>query len=209
VLDLGAGTGKFTRSLVARGLTVTAIEPDDVMRAALTRALPTVRAVRGTAEAIPLPDRSVDLVTIAQAWHWMDPARATAEIARVLRPGGTIALVWNIRNETVTWVHRLSEIIGSSEAERFVAGAVEIGATFGPLETHVVEWSNEIDVESLVSLVSSRSYLITADEGRRTRVLDAVRELAATDPALAGRERFDLPYKTMVYRARLPAAPID
>ncbi|MCZ4497562.1 MAG: putative methyltransferase, partial [Marmoricola sp.] len=207
--DLGAGTGKFTRSLVARGLEVTAVEPDDVMRAALSSALPTVRAVPGTGEEIPLPDRSVDVVTVAQAWHWMDPARATAEIARVLRPGGTIALVWNIRDETVAWVQRLSEIMGSSEAERFVAGAVEIGAPFGPLETHVVEWSNEIDGESLVSLVASRSYLITADEERRTRVLDAVRELVATDPALAGRERFELPYKTMVYRARLPAAPID
>jgi SAM-dependent methyltransferase len=208
-LDLGAGTGKFTRSLVARGLEVTAVEPDDVMRAALSSALPTVRAVPGTGEEIPLPDRSVDVVTVAQAWHWMDPARATAEIARVLRPGGTIALVWNIRDETVAWVQRLSEIMGSSEAERFVAGAVEIGAPFGPLETHVVEWSNEIDGESLVSLVASRSYLITADEERRTRVLDAVRELVATDPALAGRERFELPYKTMLYRARLPAAPID
>ncbi|MCU1584775.1 MAG: ycgJ 1 [Microbacteriaceae bacterium] len=208
-LDLGAGTGKFTRSLVARGLEVTAVEPDDVMRVALSSALPTVRAVPGTGEEIPLPDRSVDVVTVAQAWHWMDPARATAEIARVLRPGGTIALVWNIRDETVAWVQRLSEIMGSSEAERFVAGAVEIGAPFGPLETHVVEWSNEIDGGSLVSLVASRSYLITADEERRTRVLDAVRELVATDPALAGRERFELPYKTMLYRARLPAAPID
>ena len=134
VLDLGAGTGKFTRSLVARGLDVIAVEPDDVMRATLADALPSVRTVKGTAEAIPLPDASVDVITAAQAWHWVDQARALPEAARVLRPGGSLALVWNIRDESVPWVERLSEIMGGSEAERFMQQEITIGAPFGATE---------------------------------------------------------------------------
>ena len=157
VLDLGAGTGKFSRSLVARGLEVIAVEPDDVMRARLAAGLPTVRALGGTGESIPLPDASVDLVTIAQAWHWMDAARAAVEIARVLRPGGALALVWNIRDERVAWVRRLSEIMGSSDAERFIRGTIEIPEPFGVTETFETDWQNDIDGESLVALVASRA----------------------------------------------------
>jgi ubiquinone/menaquinone biosynthesis C-methylase UbiE len=89
VLDIGAGTGKFTRSLVRRGFATIAVEPDPLMRQRLVESLPTVQALGGTAEAIPLPDDCVDAVTVAQAWHWVDRPAATAEIARVLRPGGS------------------------------------------------------------------------------------------------------------------------
>jgi SAM-dependent methyltransferase len=208
VLDLGAGTGKFTRSLIARGLDVIAVEPDDVMRATLTAALPTVRALAGTGESIPLPDSSVDVVTIAQAWHWMDAPRAAVEIARVLRPGGTLALVWNIRDESVDWVRRLSDIMGSSDAERFIRGAIEIPPPFGPTETVQVEWQNDIDAESLVALVASRSYIITAPPADRAATLAAVRELAASDPALADRASFGLPYRTHGFRATLCDGPL-
>lgn len=203
VLDLGAGTGKFTRSLVARGLDVIAVEPDDVMRSTLAAALPTVRAIPGTGESIPLPDSSVDVVTVAQAWHWMDAPRAAVEIARVLRPGGTLALVWNIRDESVDWAGRLSDIMGSSDAERFIRGAIKIPPPFGPTETLEVDWQNGIDAESLVELVASRSYIITASPADRAAILDAVRELATSDPALVGRAGFALPYRTHAFRARL------
>jgi SAM-dependent methyltransferase len=204
VLDLGAGTGKFTRSLVARGLDVIAVEPDDVMRDTLAAALPAVRVLGGTGELIPLPDASVDAVTVAQAWHWMDAPTAAAEIARVLRPGGTLGLVWNIRDETVAWVRRLSDVMGSSDAERFIQGAIVIPAPFGPTEAFEVNWRNDIDVDSLVSLVASRSYIITAPDADRVAMLAGVRELAATDPALAGRDRFAMPYRTHAFRATLP-----
>ena len=208
VLDLGAGTGKFSRSLVARGLDVIAVEPDDVMRASLAAGLLTVSELGGTGESIPLPDASVDLVTIAQAWHWMDAARAAIEIARVLRPGGTLALVWNIRDESVAWVRQLSEIIGSSDAERFIRGTIEIPEPFGVTETFETDWQNDIDGESLVALVASRSFIITAAPADRAATLAAVRELAASDPALAGRVRFGLPYRTYGFRATLPSGPI-
>jgi SAM-dependent methyltransferase len=136
-VDLGAGTGKFTASLVARGLDVTAVEPDTAMLERLTAQLPSVRALAGTAEAIPLPDASVELVTAAQSWHWVDPECASAEVARVLVPGGVLALVWNIRDESVPWVRRLGEVAGSSAAERFETvqpplGDARGGARGGP-----------------------------------------------------------------------------
>lgn len=203
VLDLGAGTGKFTRSLVARGLDVIAVEPDDVMRATLADALPSVRTVKGTAEAIPLPDASVDVITAAQAWHWVDQARALPEAARVVKPGGSLALVWNIRDESVPWVERLSEIMGSSEAERFMQHEITIGDPFGATERFEVGWSTTTSLDGLLALVASRSYIITADEARRAEVFDGVRELVASDPAIAGREEFELPYRTLCFRAAL------
>jgi SAM-dependent methyltransferase len=141
VLDLAAGTGKLTRALVARGLEVVAVEPLAEMRATLAAALPEVRALEGTAEAIPLPDASVDAIKVAQAWHWVDPERAAAEAARVLRPGGTLGLVWNRRDERVDWVARLSEVMGSGDAELIEMEGIEIPPPFGPTSTFWSRWS--------------------------------------------------------------------
>ena len=108
VVDLGAGTGKLTRSLVALGHRVTAVEPLDEMRSQLVGALPGVQALAGSAESIPLPAASADAVTCAQAFHWFDHAVALPEIARVLRPHGQLALVWNSRDDRDPWMARLS-----------------------------------------------------------------------------------------------------
>ncbi|MET4780898.1 class I SAM-dependent methyltransferase [Glaciihabitans sp. UYNi722] len=203
VLDLGAGTGKFTRSLVARGLEVTAVEPDDEMRAALADALPSVQTLKGTAENIPVPDASVDVITAAQAWHWVDENLALPEAARVLKPGGSLALVWNIRNESVPWVKRLGEIMGDSAAEVAMQQSITIGAPFGPTETFEVGWTRMTNLDELLALVASRSYIITAGDKKRAEVFDGVRELISSDPAVAGRHEFELPYRTFCFRARL------
>jgi ubiquinone/menaquinone biosynthesis C-methylase UbiE len=112
VLDLGAGTGKLTVRLVERGLDVVAVDPIPEMLEVLRRSLPDTPALLGSAEEIPLPDASVDSVLVAQAWHWFDPERAVSEVARVLRPGGRIGLVWNVRDERSGWVKDLGRIIG-------------------------------------------------------------------------------------------------
>ncbi len=104
VLDLAAGTGKLTVDLVARGARVVAVEPVVAMRERLLRDVAGIEVRDGTAEALPLEDASVDLVTVAQAFHWFDAPAALAEIRRVLRPGGGLALIWNVRDETVGWV---------------------------------------------------------------------------------------------------------
>ncbi|MCU1414369.1 MAG: methyltransferasemethylase [Microbacteriaceae bacterium] len=203
VVDLGAGTGKFTRSLVELGLDVIAVEPDPKMLSTLTGALPGVRAVEGSAERMPLPDASADVVTVAQAWHWVDPPKALPEIARVLRPGGTLGLVWNLRDIRVDWVRKLGEVMGGSEAEEFTKGDITIGEPFGETEYFEVDWSMPTSADALVDLVASRSYIIEATEEHRQRVFAAVRELVASEPALAGRESFELPYRTRCFRATI------
>ena len=112
VLDLGAGTGKLTAGLLALGAEVTAVEPDPEMLGELRRALPDVRALAGGAEAIPLPDGSVDAVVAGNAMHWFDMDVAGPEIARVLAPGGTLAGLWNVLDDRVDWIAGLAEVSG-------------------------------------------------------------------------------------------------
>ena len=113
VADVGAGTGKLTRQLHERGLDVIAVEPSPGMREQLHRAVPEVPVLAGTGEEIPLAGGAVNAVFVAQAWHWVDPVRAVPEVARVLAPGGRLALLWNRRVEDEEWVAELSTIIGS------------------------------------------------------------------------------------------------
>lgn len=202
-LDLGAGTGKLTRLLVARGLDVTAVDPSREMLDELERALPGIPVLIGTGEEIPVEAASVDVVVSAQAWHWVDPERAVPEVARVLRPGGSIGLVWNSRDETVDWVAELGRRIGSEVVYAPANTPPQVGAPFGPLETHEFRWSQQLTIEGLLDLVRSRSYFITKSRDEPASVLASVRELANDHPDLAGREDIELPYVTECYRATL------
>lgn len=193
-LDLGAGTGKFTASLVARGLDVTAVEPDGAMRGRLVESLPSVTALPGTAEEIPLESASVELVTIAQAWHWVDPVRASEEIARVLVPGGVAALVWNIRDESVPWVRRLGEVAGSSPAERFETLQPPLGPALVRRAFAAFDWTFELDRASLLDMFASRSYVIALPEEERAAVLAAVSGVVEGLPG----DRVGMPYATRV-----------
>ncbi len=201
VLDLGAGTGKLTTRLVERGLNVVAVDPIAEMLEVLSTALPQTPALLGTAEEIPLPDNSVDAVLVAQAWHWVDPERAIPEVARVLRPGGRLGLVWNTRDERLGWVKDLGGIIGP-EDDPF-GHQLSLPPPFADLERFHVEWTNYLTPQAVVDLVASRSYCITSPTDVRTKVLDQVRELLATHPALAQAPGVALPYITVCVRATL------
>jgi SAM-dependent methyltransferase len=201
VLDLGAGTGKLTRALLNRGAEVTAVDPSEGMLAELRRVLPDVPALVGSAEAIPLPDHSVDAVVVGQAWHWVDPDRAVPEVARVLTPGGRLGLIWNVRDARVDWVRRIGEILG----DRMSRPLAEVGPPFGPVETRDFPWVDRTGPEELLDLVASRSYVILMRSDERAAVLAQVRQLLATHPALVGRTDFGLPYVAQCARARLPA----
>lgn len=201
VLDLGAGTGKLTTRLVERGLDVIAVDPVPEMLEVLRGSLPQTRALLGTAEEIPLPDNSVDAVLVAQAWHWVDPARAVPEVARVLRPGGTLGLVWNTRDERLGWVRELGEIIGRDGDP--VRDKVTLPEPFTDVSRHQVEWTNYVTPQALIDLVASRSYCITSPDEVRTKTLDRVRQLLATHPALANANGLALPYVTVCVRATL------
>ncbi|MFD8787581.1 class I SAM-dependent methyltransferase [Kitasatospora sp. NPDC059599] len=202
VLDLGAGTGKLTRLLVEAGLDVVAVEPDEGMRAQLAAAVPGAAVRAGSAERIPLPDGSVDAVVVAQAWHWFDPAAAVPEVARVLAPGGTLALVWNVRDETEPWAAELGALMHRSARQRIDTEPV-LPAPFGAPERLEIRWEHGTTRAGIVDMVASRSYVIALPEDERARLLADVEELLATHPDLAGRDAIALPYVTRCTRVRL------
>ena len=211
VLDLAAGTGKLTRVLVPTGAEVVAVEPIAGMRAVLQRELPAVEVRDGTAEALPLPDRSVDAVTVAQAFHWFEPAVALAEIRRVLRPGRHLVLVWNTRDRSHDWVRRFGDLlVDSPDAERpydsyyevdYAAVIADAGG-FTPAEVWSHAWEQPCDPDLLVARAESVSVVGSLPSADKERVLDRIRDLARTHPDLAGRARFTFPYTTRVYRCR-------
>lgn len=206
VLDLGAGTGKLTRLLADRpGLDVVAVEPSAGMREAFAASLPGIEVREGTAEAIPAPDDAFDVVLVAQAWHWVDPVVAVPEVARVLAPGGTLGLVWNVRDETVPWVAALGEIIHRDVTQDLRTTDPLVGPPFGAVEHLETAWSNELTRAQLLDLAASRSYVITLDPADRSELLTRVQDLLDHDPALAGRAGITLPYLTRCHRARLPS----
>jgi len=175
VLDLGAGTGKLTRALVALGHRVIAVEPLAEMRAQLEAAVPEATALDGHAESIPVGDGSADAVTSGQAFHWFDHARSLPEIARVLRPAGRLALVWNSRDDRDPWMSRLSEILGNEAVEEsYVLPVVDGSGLFGPVETARFTFVQTHDREGLVDLVLSRSYCAKLEPEAREPILDAV-----------------------------------
>ena len=203
VLDLGAGTGKLTRQLRERGFDVVAVEPSRGMREQLAAELPDVTLLAGTAEAIPLDDHTVDAVLVAQAWHWIDPALAVPEVARVLAPGGWLGLIWNIRDEREAWVAQLGRIMHAHGDEDTGVPSPVIGPPFGAIRRHEVGWTYRLSGEALVDLVASRSYVITLPEAERAAILREVRDLIATHPSLAGSDMVSLPYITACFRAEL------
>jgi SAM-dependent methyltransferase len=200
IVDLGAGTGKLTRSLVALGHRVIAVEPLPEMIAHLRVAVPGATAVEGGAEAIPLAGASTDVVTAAQAFHWFDHGLALREIARVLRPGGFIALVWNTRDDREPWVAQLSEAAIGRETveERDAAAPVEESGLFEAVERASFPYVQRLDRERLVDLVLSRSYCAVLTPEERAPVLDRV-ERIFDEHAVEG--VLELPYVTECFRA--------
>jgi SAM-dependent methyltransferase len=202
VVDLGAGTGKLTRLIAARNVEVTAIDPSVGMLEQLRQGLPTVPALQGAAEQLPLHNDSFDAVLVGQAWHWVDVARASAEVARVLRPGGRLGLVWNHRDERVDWVRELTEIVSAGvDHAGSDPGNPEFGPEFGQIEYLVTEWRSPMTPAGLLELVASRSYFIVAAEPDQRAITTAIRDLLERHPQLAGRDLFDLPYVTYASRA--------
>ncbi len=195
VLDLGAGTGKLTAGLLALGLAVIAVEPSDAMRALVP---PEARALAGRAEAIPLPDASVDAVLVGQAFHWFDSEPALAEIARVLRPGGTVGLLWNRIRPGTPWSDEVAALL------RERSHVVELDAPWtgrgdlGDPEWRWFEHVQETDAERLADNVASRSAIILETPEERRRAVERVRAVVPPGP-------LRLPLDCGVWRAvRIP-----
>jgi SAM-dependent methyltransferase len=194
VVDLAAGTGKLTRALADSGAEVVAVEPVAEMR----RALPaTVRALDGTAEAMPLRAASADAVTVAQAFHWFDGDRALAEIHRVLRPGGALALVWNRRVLADPVQSALHELMAPHRGDTpshvggVWPGAFERTRLFGAFEERAFDQTQRLDADGLADRVASVSFIAALGDAERERLLERVR-------ALAGGGEVELPYRCEV-----------
>ncbi|WP_454712623.1 class I SAM-dependent methyltransferase [Cupriavidus nantongensis] len=205
VLDLGAGTGKFTRRLVQTGATVIAVEPVAQMRAQLAAALAPVQALEGSAEAIPLADASVDAVVCAQAFHWFANAQALAQIRRVLRPGGRLGLVWNVRDESVDWVAQLTAVMAPYEgdAPRFYKGdwkRVFPAEGFGPLVLQSLPYAHVGPPQQvIVDRVMSVSFIASLPGPEQARVRARLEALIDRHPALSARTQVAFPYRTEAY----------
>src|SRR4029079_1868599 len=177
VLDLAAGPGKLTSAVLAPGATVVAVEPLDGMRAQLAAAFPDVRALAGKAEAIPLDDASVDAVLIGQAFHWFDAGPALDEIVRVLRPGGVLAPIWNVRDDRVPWIVAMTEA-GAGGGDMLSMGGgsdwelLSDDARSTPPERRDFPNPQPFDTERLLALARSTSVLATMQLDERGRVLE-------------------------------------
>jgi len=204
VLDLAAGTGKLTRRLLELDADLVAVEPVTAMRGQLQAILPDIAVLDGLGEAIPVPDGSIEVVTVAQAFHWFDAPAALAEIARVLQPGGRLALLWNERDERTAWVDEMSRIIRWHErtVSRYQnadwAAVVAADGRFGPLQERTVSWDQPMTRQLQADRVRSISYIAAMPTAQRER-------LAADVVALVARreEPFPLPYTCRVQWAVL------
>jgi SAM-dependent methyltransferase len=208
VLDLGAGTGKLTVVLAGLGAEVTAVEPDSAMLDELRRICPQVRALHGTAEAIPLPDASVDAVICGQAMHWFDMDRAVPEIARVLVPGGPLAGLWNADDDRVAWVSGLQTAargaaapsLSRRRAEAAHFGVHQFGTEFfGPAERAEFPHGMTLTADALIALLGTHSQVLVMPDAQRSVLLSGVRSYLGSQGETASGE-FVLPMVTAVVR---------
>lgn len=193
VLDLAAGTGKLTRLLVPTGAEVIAVEPIEEMRAKIEGA----RVLAGTAESIPLGDASVDAVTVAQAFHWFRPDEALAEIHRVLRPGGGLALVWNVRDERHPLQAAASAIMRPLEEDVPRRHRRDWGQVIDATETATFDHEQFVDEDAFVQRFTSVSFVAAAPAEQRAEIEAQLRALV-----LDAEGPVRLPYVTEIYLAR-------
>lgn len=214
VLDLAAGTGKLTRLLVPTGAEVVGVEPMARMREQLGRALPDVEVRDGTAESLPLEDASVDVVTVAQAFHWFDAPVALAEIRRVLVTNGHLFLIWNMRDRNNDWMREYDSLLLDGDLDRpydsyydvdyeaLVADASPRKKAFVLEDIWSYSWAQPCDEELLLARASSVSVVGVLPVEKRAVLLDRLRHLARTHPDLAGKAVFDFPYTTKTWHFR-------
>ena len=199
VLELGAGTGKLTRQLVDAGHAVFATDPDEAMLEVLRERVPEVSAKTATAEEIPANDRSVDVVVVAQAFHWFDHEVALPEIARILKPGGHVALVWNSRDERIPWVRRMGDLLGRQDSNTSSAQHLVHSDLFGFMEETSFKHWQEVNRETILDLARSRSTYLVMDEAGQEAHLAEVS--AFYEDYGRGMDGMQIPYVTRCYRA--------
>jgi len=216
-VDVAAGTGLFTRALAGRASQVVAIEPDARMRAVLAQRSPGVRVLAGWGERMPLPDGCADAVFVSTAWHWLDPVRAVPEIARVLRPGGRLGVVWTSRDRREDWVAeldllRLPAVDASprpgpprtrdgmrARLEKEHSVTLPDGAEFGAPAAASFRFTRSLPVDDVVEWLATNSSLITASAADRAAGLGRCR--AALLRRTGSSEVIEMPLCSWCWRA--------
>jgi SAM-dependent methyltransferase len=205
VLELGAGTGRLTEELLALGHDVHATDPDPRMLERLTAKFPEIRVSQTSAEEIPAADGSFDVVVAADCYEWFDHERALPEIARVLKRGGALALVRNVRDERIPWVKRLGNLIGHHTAGEGVGDALEASPYFGPVDEATFKQWQTIDRSSVQDLVRSLGHVAALERsGQESKIREV---LAFYDDFGRGMDGMQLPYVTECFRAVVGIRP--
>jgi SAM-dependent methyltransferase len=208
VLEVGAGTGKLSRLVAPHAGSYVAIEPVPAMRTQFREALPGIPLLSGLAERLPLRSSTVDAVAAAQAFHWFDAPRAIAEMHRVLRPGGTVGLLWNVRDESMEWVRAMTHVIDrySGGGPRFRdstwRSAWAQAPGFEPLEKLAFPFVQRLDRDTTVARFTSVSFVASLGESCYREAEAAIRHLLDTHPQTAGRDKIELPYRCEIYFTR-------
>ena len=211
VVDLGAGTGKLTASLLARGLEVIAVEPDPAMLAVLRRTHPAAVALQAGADALPLTDASADAVVVGQAWHWFPKEAAAAEVRRVLRPGGWLALAWNTpvwhsAQVEEEWERELAALDPDRRGPQEEAAKEELlhieGLPTAELQHTVVPWTWELDGAGVRAVLSTHSAVALLPEREREELLDAAEAIAAAEAHRRGTSTVSWHRETLCVRWR-------
>ena len=204
VVDLGAGTGILAAALVCAGVPVTAVEPVGAMRERFAARHPSLTCVDGSAEDLPFDDAGVDAVVVGQAFHWFDHGPALDELARVLRPGGVLALIWNVRDQSVEWVRRWTDIVrdphGSTPRHHDMIWrrAIEDDHRWTVFEDWAIPNPWPTTRQGVVDRALSVSYVGAMAEADRAELATAVGALVAEFD-----EPFDYPYRTELNVVRL------
>jgi ubiquinone/menaquinone biosynthesis C-methylase UbiE len=205
VVDVGAGTGKFTRLLLQSGARVVAVEPIEAMRAQLVQQLPDVEVLAASAQALPLADGSVDALVCAQAFHWFASQQALQEFGRVLTPGGKLGLVWNVRDESCEWVAAITRIMAPYEGDtpRYQKGdwrALFPSPLFSDLQESVFSYRHVGSARQvIVDRMLSVSFIAALPAAERATVAGRLEALIATDPQIKDRAEISFPYLTRAY----------
>jgi ubiquinone/menaquinone biosynthesis C-methylase UbiE len=205
ILDLAAGTGKLTEAILRCGIPATsvlAVEPDAGMRAELRRRLPQIAVRPGSAEQIPADDGALNAVLVGQAFHWFDPDRALAEIARVLQPGGELAVLGNTEDDSVAWVAELIEAAQAARTdERIGRGFADIPEhpAFSGVQQRRFHWRWPRTIESLLENISTHSWILISPPDQRTAAFGVIRRFLEQHPATRD-GAFELPMQTVVLR---------
>jgi len=212
VVDVGAGTGKFSRRALEAGARVWAVEPALAMRRQLAAAQKNypddLQVIEGVAEATGLPQGFADVVVFAQSWHWVDPGAALVEAARLLRRNGHVAIVFNQMDVSIPWVHRLTRIMRSGDVHTPSRPPI-LGAGWTAPSLHKTDFVSGLDIEGVKALARTRSSYLKSTPANRQKMQANLQWYLAEHLGYGKTDVIEIPYYTLVWKTTLKSGASD